>query len=604
MSKYVETLTNMGRPESEIESYQKKTAERPSSFFRFRPINIGNLPCRLTEMEGQLFLQPHKKLNDVLDLTIFDKSITDFDDMGNELIEVLGDQYFDEATRKLTPTEISRVRVAENKMKTLKVILREKYGEDFVRIFDKEIAQAYDDSLKRGIKIWERIRTACFGVELINFPMWHFYASDYSGICLEYAEEDIPMLEPVIYTDDLPEHKNVIMSILKTGKIFAIKEFCEVCCLHKITQWKYEDEWRLLDAEIDERFGEVPEPPLDIQQKIEKYIEQKLDENPDFDVSDIAIEDMTALYSDENYNEKMNNRLLNIEDSKDTDTEIKGRLFYDPNGDNNVEYINDDSIKCKYTPIKPIRVYLGHKLDQRIIDNLEKPKDSKNLTKIRNDIIAAAKDNGIEILQMRPTKQGYSPFTLDEIALQDRLEELKEKKKQILDKSNKDEYDEHMLSLCNEALYISETDAQIFNYRGCVFARMKKLDCAKNDFEKAVEIDPNDYLYRGNLACTLCDIAADSGNNSLFVGAIEEARVSLKNFFSYSNGYITIARAYAHMGQIENSVKTLEDGLKICDREYFLNKLKNSEGIKNLLQNSLAFKNAFNAKFPNFSAIM
>jgi hypothetical protein len=122
-SKYVVLLGEMHRPLQEIQDYNEKSSNRPMSFFRYRPANVKNIAFRKNEINGEIFLRTHNDMNDLLDLTIFDKPLTDIDTFGNEIIESLGDVYFDSLSSQLTLSEIERIKKSENKMQTIKTML-------------------------------------------------------------------------------------------------------------------------------------------------------------------------------------------------------------------------------------------------------------------------------------------------------------------------------------------------------------------------------------------------------------------------------------------------------------------------------------------------
>jgi len=580
MSKYLSVLEEMNRPKCETDAFKQKTQNRPRSFFRYR--SAANLKYIVGfyeddgkynpgEIEDAIFLQPHSRLNDLFDLTIFDKPIGDFDSLGNELIEMFGNDYFESLKPQFTLSEISCIRNAEDRMKAISTMLREKYGEEMPRIFVKSLAETYENLIEMGKKVWNSVLTACFTTDLYNIPMWHFYAGDYSGICFEYAAEDLPTLEPVIYTDELPEYGKVIVSAYASKNPLAVQTYCSACCLHKSAQWSYENEWRLLDAETKTIFEGMPELSPDYQEKMMEFIDIKAKENPDLDISsldDISMEFMeefNAFLSDD-YHDTMQRQLMRKPD-KD-----KGNRFR--------------------KLVKPMRIYLGHKM--LLAENRNK----------RDEIIVAAKKHGIKVLQMQIRTGGYVPFPLEEIELQDRANDLKAKKREIEEKGESGQYDEEMLFLCNEALGLSDIDAQVYNYRGCCFDRMKELDRAERDFTKAIALEPDNYLYHSNLACIFCDmaVAADGANDSLFISAIQEAEAAMELFNGCRNGYITIARAHAYMGRIDDAVNMIEKGFSIWahDRDYFASKLKGSDGFNELLRMNQAFIDAFKQRFPDY----
>jgi len=88
---------------------------------------------------------------------------------------------------------------------------------------------------------------ACFTETNTNLPMWNHYAQGHTGICLEYDTkciEDIYItnrLFPVIYTKKLPDGVKIL-----TDKEHSKYHFMEHFLIHKLNDWRYEQEWRLI----------------------------------------------------------------------------------------------------------------------------------------------------------------------------------------------------------------------------------------------------------------------------------------------------------------------------------------------------------------------
>lgn len=91
------------------------------------------------------------------------------------------------------------------------------------------------------------VRIACFSTSPTNLPMWYHYASNHTGICLEYDTsliENIYQLNrlfPVYYVDKLPD-----MTYLLGNRENPSFTFFDALAVHKLKDWSYEDEWRLL----------------------------------------------------------------------------------------------------------------------------------------------------------------------------------------------------------------------------------------------------------------------------------------------------------------------------------------------------------------------
>ena len=90
-------------------------------------------------------------------------------------------------------------------------------------------------------------RFACFTTKSDNLPMWNHYAQGYTGVCLEYDTTQIAdiyainRLFPVYYVNELPDMPE--MSMGKSEPPFGLMDYF---LIHKLGDWSYEDEWRLI----------------------------------------------------------------------------------------------------------------------------------------------------------------------------------------------------------------------------------------------------------------------------------------------------------------------------------------------------------------------
>lgn len=106
------------------------------------------------------------------------------------------------------------------------------------------------------------IRLACFTTTPDNLPMWHHYTNGHTGICLEYNTADITViyqlnkLFPVYYVDKLPDMTNRLLQ--KRQSEFG---FLEYLAIHKLNDWRYENEWRLIYDAGSWYFGPEDIPP-------------------------------------------------------------------------------------------------------------------------------------------------------------------------------------------------------------------------------------------------------------------------------------------------------------------------------------------------------
>ena len=91
------------------------------------------------------------------------------------------------------------------------------------------------------------VRLACFTTTPNNLPMWNHYTNGHTGVCLEYNTEDIKniyqinKLFPVYYVDKMPDMTDRLLQ-----KMRAEFGFMDYLAIHKLKDWRYENEWRLI----------------------------------------------------------------------------------------------------------------------------------------------------------------------------------------------------------------------------------------------------------------------------------------------------------------------------------------------------------------------
>lgn len=90
-------------------------------------------------------------------------------------------------------------------------------------------------------------RIACFTEKAFNLPMWNHYANGHKGVCLEYSIDSIQNIQntnrlfPVKYTEKLPDGLLLLKEQKSSNSVFL-----EYFLMHKLIDWHYESEWRLI----------------------------------------------------------------------------------------------------------------------------------------------------------------------------------------------------------------------------------------------------------------------------------------------------------------------------------------------------------------------
>lgn len=134
----------------------------------------------------------------------------------------------------------------------------------------------------------ENVKITCFTESNTNIPMWQYYAEKHTGVCIEYSiskenfAEDTYFL-PVIYTNDYNQYFPYDLGEDKKSKLVSV-----ISSVLKMTDWKFEKEWRIVSLDNKEikkepyvnleitgiYFGvETPEP---VKRVLEGLVDKKI----------------------------------------------------------------------------------------------------------------------------------------------------------------------------------------------------------------------------------------------------------------------------------------------------------------------------------------
>lgn len=112
---------------------------------------------------------------------------------------------------------------------------------------DDEYWKGFYDSVRGSI---EKTGIVCFAESPLNFLMWSHYASQHKGAVLEFhtLSTDGPIFSffPVRYGDNFPRYRY-------SRKHFDQQVFRSL--LYKSTAWRYEMEWRIVEAPHAKAYG-------------------------------------------------------------------------------------------------------------------------------------------------------------------------------------------------------------------------------------------------------------------------------------------------------------------------------------------------------------
>lgn len=96
----------------------------------------------------------------------------------------------------------------------------------------------------------ERVLICCFAIDYDSAPMWHHYSVGHTGLCIAYNLAALPLddikrrwLYPVTYSEnvfDLTPHWLAMLEGIRSV-VWPM-----IVCTHKLAQWSYEKEWRIV----------------------------------------------------------------------------------------------------------------------------------------------------------------------------------------------------------------------------------------------------------------------------------------------------------------------------------------------------------------------
>ena len=238
------TSTNLSNAKKAFEIKRKNT---PAKLYRYRDVPAPKLSYRKSEIaEGKIFLSHPQKLNDPFECwsILHNTSPAAYMDKSTFI------NYYLKAGKS---EELGIIRQNENWFEALTAWQSRKAP---TLKGSQQIQLAIEDSIQNSMeefnqeirkRIIDMVRFACFSTTPTNLPMWYHYTNKRKGICLEYTTSDIKdtyqfnSLFPVQYVDCLPDmayklaHKDAVTLSMPTYLSF-----------HKLKDWSYENEWRLI----------------------------------------------------------------------------------------------------------------------------------------------------------------------------------------------------------------------------------------------------------------------------------------------------------------------------------------------------------------------
>lgn len=249
----------------EENAYQKalnlKRKEIPRFLYRYRSLgsqsNIDNVMSEI--IDAKIYLASPKEFNDPFDgCSILRKeNITGSDE--------LKDAYIKFFSNLISENEIKSFMEKDNWFEVfnyrLASIISQKDGvtlDEALKNVDKmswTAIEMINENLNKTIHSLARV--ACFSEGPYNLPMWNHYANSHEGVCLEYDLQDLndtyilDRIFPVLYVSELPNGVDTYLNRNVNPRCLT-----EYLLIHKLNDWKYEKEWRLILSLFDWHFSE------------------------------------------------------------------------------------------------------------------------------------------------------------------------------------------------------------------------------------------------------------------------------------------------------------------------------------------------------------
>ena len=231
------------------EALELKKLHIPKKLYRYRTLNDGNIAkYRFGEIvQGELFLSHPSDFNDPFEVSSILGDIEPSAYMRDkeDFTELFKDKMTAEDYESIFECDswygnlldyVAKKSVPKEKIEATKTALSQVIMGEF-----EKLNSIISDTARK------MVRFVCFTTSPNNLPMWHHYAGGHTGICLEYNTEDITniyhinRLFPVYYVDKVPDMTNMLLQ-----EEYPKFGFMEYLAIHKLKDWAYENEWRLI----------------------------------------------------------------------------------------------------------------------------------------------------------------------------------------------------------------------------------------------------------------------------------------------------------------------------------------------------------------------
>lgn len=236
-----------------------KRAHIPNKLYRYRTTK--NLEYLKEEIcDGEIFLSLPSEMNDPFDShsVLGEHNASPYvqrkDVFMSEFENIMDKESFDRIFNSTNWLELLLIFAAEHTSVDKANEVKNAFDYATMRMLEN-INSTLNDAINKSY------RFACFTEKSTNLPMWNHYANGHTGVCLEYNIRSfyynfmVNRLFPIKYTDKLPD--GTLLAMHHKINEFA---FLDYFLMHKLNDWSYEAEWRLIfnPGTWFNSLGEVP----------------------------------------------------------------------------------------------------------------------------------------------------------------------------------------------------------------------------------------------------------------------------------------------------------------------------------------------------------
>ena len=253
-------------------SLELKRKNFPKKLYRYRPLTTKKHLKRVCDeiKTGTIYFSHRKDFNDPFDsAALLQGTKPNFynnDDYEDSLMKTCKGLLSDFLTFEEIQEAFSKDDWYEKTLHIVTQIIIQKHGTNkgtelmIKSDLNSMFMELLEDTASETLTKLNSLRIACFTERFNNLPMWAHYANNHTGICLEYDIEAIlnthtidhilRYLYPVYYVETLPDiikdtlkQKDLLKNLRESWAVSLVLHYPSI---HKLIEWQYEKEWRLI----------------------------------------------------------------------------------------------------------------------------------------------------------------------------------------------------------------------------------------------------------------------------------------------------------------------------------------------------------------------